>query len=133
MRAGLTQRELARRAATAQSVVARIESGMTSPTWETLARLLAAAGFELETALRPGSAEPSHMLGGVSRILRLTPEQRLVELSERLEIPGPGKATCPTSRRSTPRLRRSGLPSKIRSRSDIDVQKRVLLLSRKLE
>ncbi len=77
-RAGLSQRELARRARTAQSVVARIESGTTSPTWETLTRLLAAAGFDLSATVRP--ADESHMMADVSRILRLTPEQRLLEL-----------------------------------------------------
>ena len=79
-RAGLTQRELALRARTAQSVVARIETGATSPSWETLARLLEAAGFALDAALRPLAPELSHMLGDVQRILRLTPEQRLLEL-----------------------------------------------------
>ncbi len=79
-RAGLTQRELALRARTAQSVVARIESGATSPSWETLSRLLEAAGFALDAALRPLAPELSHMLGDVPRILRLTPEQRLLEL-----------------------------------------------------
>ena len=79
-RAGLTQRELAGRARTAQSVVARIESGATSPSWQTLSRLLEAAGFELDVTLRPRAPELSHMLEDVPRILRLTPEQRLVEL-----------------------------------------------------
>lgn len=79
-RAGLTQRELARRAGTAQSVVARIEGGGASPSWETLSRLLEAAGFALDASLRPLSGELSHMLGDVARILRLTPEQRLLEL-----------------------------------------------------
>ena len=78
--AGLTQRELARRAGTAQSVVARIEGGATSPSWETLSRLLEAAGFALDVTLRPLAPELSHMLDDVPRILRLTPEQRLVEL-----------------------------------------------------
>lgn len=77
---GLTQRNLARRAGTAQSVVARIESGATSPTWETLARLLAAAGFEPYAELQLRTAEGSHMLSDVARILRLTPEERLIEL-----------------------------------------------------
>lgn len=45
LRAGLTQRALARRAGTSQSVVARIESGHTDPGVETLRRLLEAAGF----------------------------------------------------------------------------------------
>ena len=78
--AGLTQRELARRASTAQSVVARIERGATSPSWETLSRLLEAAGFALDISLRPIGLELSHMLEDVPRILRLTPEQRLTEL-----------------------------------------------------
>ena len=79
-RAGLTQRQVARRAGTAQSVVARIELGTTSPTWETLTRLLAAAGFELEALLGLHVVEGSHMLADVPRILRLTPEDRLLEL-----------------------------------------------------
>ena len=78
--AGLTQRELARRARTAQSVVARVEGGSTSPTWDTLVRLLAAAGFGIEPVLRPRTVTGSHMLADVSRILRLTPEARLIEL-----------------------------------------------------
>lgn len=58
-RAGLSQRELARRAGTAQSVVARVERGQTSPTLDTLARLLAAAGFNIgmELVSRP-AADP---------------------------------------------------------------------------
>lgn len=80
-RAGLTQRELARRAGTAQSVVARIESGRTSPAADTLARLLAAAGFEARTELAPLAVPGSHMLDDVARILRLTPEDRLRELA----------------------------------------------------
>lgn len=79
-RAHLTQRELARRAKTAQSVVARIENGDTSPTWETMTRLLAAAGFDLDARLDIGTADASHMLADVPRILRLTPEERLLEL-----------------------------------------------------
>ena len=79
-RAGLTQRALAERAKTAQSVVARIEQGATSPTWDTLSRLLDAAGFELEASLGLSVADESHMLADVPRILRLTPEERLIEL-----------------------------------------------------
>ena len=78
--AGLTQRELARRARTVQSVVARVETGATSPTWDTLVRLLTAAGFEIEPVLRPRTEGTSHMLADVPRILRLTPEARLIEL-----------------------------------------------------
>ena len=58
-RAGLSQRELARRAGTAQSVVARVERGQTSPTVETLSRLMAATGFNIDMKLvsRP-TADP---------------------------------------------------------------------------
>ena len=80
-RSGLTQRELARRAGTAQSVVARIESGQTSPSWDTLERLLDAAGFELRTDLSLRAVEQSHMLDDVPRILALSPEARLLELA----------------------------------------------------
>ena len=79
-RAGLSQRELASRAGTAQSVVARIESGETSPSWDTLLGLLQAAGFDLRTELSPVLDGRSHMLEDVARILKLSPEQRLVEL-----------------------------------------------------
>ena len=53
--ASLTQRELARRARTAQSVVARIESGQANPTVETLERLVQAAGFGLRIDIVPKS------------------------------------------------------------------------------
>jgi transcriptional regulator with XRE-family HTH domain len=79
-RAGLSQRELARKAKTAQSVVARIELGETSPSWATLSRLLAAAGFTLTTALKRRRVDPQE-LDDVPRILRLTPEQRLLEVA----------------------------------------------------
>jgi uncharacterized protein len=80
-RAGISQRELARKARTAQSVVARIELGETSPSWTTLARLLKAAGFRLSTDLRRVTVDPS-LLDDVSRILRLTPEERLREVAQ---------------------------------------------------
>lgn len=80
-RAGLSQRELARRAGTAQSVVARIEGGQTSPTWDTLERLLGAAGYAVDPVLIPGAVDTSHMLADVARVLALTPEDRLRELA----------------------------------------------------
>lgn len=79
-RSGLTQRALAQRAETAQSVVARIERGQTSPTFDTLVRLLDAAGFEPRTELVPRPVANSHMLQDIARILSLTPEARLLEI-----------------------------------------------------
>ena len=80
-RAGLSQRELASRADTAQSVVARIELGQASPTWDTLARLVQAAGFALDVDITLAPVAGSHMLADVPRILGLSPENRLRELA----------------------------------------------------
>ena len=80
-RAGLTQRQLARKARTAQSVVARIELGETSPSWSTLERLLKAAGFSLSAGLRRIGVDPQ-LLDDVPRILALSPEERLREVAQ---------------------------------------------------
>jgi transcriptional regulator with XRE-family HTH domain len=53
MRAGLTQRELARRAGTSQPVIARLEGGQSSPTLATVERLAAAAGYDVKMELAP--------------------------------------------------------------------------------
>lgn len=79
--AGLSQRELARKARTAQSVVARIELGENSPSWETLMRLLRAAGFKLSATLERVPIVDGSLLEDVPRILRMTPEQRLEEVA----------------------------------------------------
>ena len=55
-RAGLSQRELAARAGTSQSAVARIESGAVNPSFETVRRLVAVAGFEMRISLMPAGA-----------------------------------------------------------------------------
>lgn len=52
-RAGFTQAELARRAATSQAAISAYESGHKHPSVRTLSRLLAATGFRLV-------AEPGH-------------------------------------------------------------------------
>jgi transcriptional regulator with XRE-family HTH domain len=79
--AGLTQRQLAKKARTVQSVVARIELRETSPSWSTLSRLLKAAGFSLVPSLRRVKVDPQ-LLDDVPRILALTPEQRLREVAQ---------------------------------------------------
>ena len=79
-RAGLSQRALAKRAGTAQSAIARIERGQTSPTWHTLERLLKAANYEVVAHAEPRVVVGSHMLQEVAGILRMTPEQRLQEV-----------------------------------------------------
>ncbi len=80
-RAGLSQRELATRARTSQSVIARIESGKTNPTVATLEHLLRSCGFTLDAQLALDPVQNTHMLDDVSRILALTAEQRFAELA----------------------------------------------------
>ncbi len=59
-RSGLTQEALAGRAATTQSAISAYESGRRSPSVQTLARILAAAGLELRMrAVEPGSHDAS--------------------------------------------------------------------------
>jgi len=52
-RAGLSQADLARRMATTQSVIARLESGRTRPSTRTLAKLACATGTRLRIAFEP--------------------------------------------------------------------------------
>ncbi len=82
-RHGLSQARLARRAHTTQAVVSRIERGEASPTLDTLRRLLAAMGWELDVELRRspwqdhdpqalrafGARSPAERLGGIERTL----------------------------------------------------------------
>ena len=51
--AGLTQEELANRMETSQPAIARLESGRSRPTTETLARLAIATGTELHISFTP--------------------------------------------------------------------------------
>ena len=50
---GLSQRELARLAATSQAAIAAYESGKRSPSLDTLARIIRAAGLDLRIQLAP--------------------------------------------------------------------------------
>jgi transcriptional regulator with XRE-family HTH domain len=74
---GLSQRSLADKAGTAQSVVARIELGLASPSVDTLERLLRAAGFQLGVRLEPRVELDPSDLAESARVLALTPEERL--------------------------------------------------------
>ena len=75
IRAGMSQRELAERAAAPQSVIARIEQGERDPSLQTLQRLISGAGFELSIGLRRSPVVTPEMVLQMSQ--RLTPEQSL--------------------------------------------------------
>lgn len=74
--AGLTQAQLAERLGTTQPVIARLERDDSNPTFETIERALAAAGYEIElrATRRP---VPEVDESQIAALLRLTPEQRL--------------------------------------------------------
>jgi ribosome-binding protein aMBF1 (putative translation factor) len=56
--AGLTQEQLAQRMETTQSVIARLESGRTRPSTQTLERLATATGTRLRITFDPQGARP---------------------------------------------------------------------------
>ena len=72
-RARMTQRQLAAAAGTPQSTVGRIETGRLNPTVESLRRLLAATGHDLELVPTAGADEDRSL---IRDRLRLTPAQR---------------------------------------------------------
>jgi uncharacterized protein len=73
--AGLSQRDLARRAGTSQPAIARYERGVATPSWETLQRLAAACGRWLK--ISTGVVPDRHDTELTETLLRLTPEERL--------------------------------------------------------
>ncbi len=78
-RAGLTQRELAERAGTTQSALARLENGGSTPTFDTVLRLVRLCGFDLDVMLveRDGSDWAQAL-----RLRQLSPEERLRHMDE---------------------------------------------------
>jgi transcriptional regulator with XRE-family HTH domain len=81
MRHGLDQRTLARQAGTSQVQISRIETGQTSPTMETLARLLAVMGERLVLDSEPvrGNRSTTELRADFED---LSPEQRVAQAAE---------------------------------------------------
>lgn len=73
-RAGLTQRELAKRAQVPQPAIARIESGRVSPRMSTLLPLIAATGYDLELVPRIGEGVDRSL---IRSSLTRSPEERI--------------------------------------------------------
>lgn len=79
-RAALTQRELAERAGTTQSGIARWEANVTSPSLDEVRRLVRLCGLDLEVALVPLDDSD---LAQARRLQALSPQER-VERHQRL-------------------------------------------------
>lgn len=72
-RAGLTQRELAERAGTTQSAIARLENGHTAPSMETVLFLVRECGFDLDVML---VERDDSDIWAAEGLLTLTPDAR---------------------------------------------------------
>lgn len=77
-RAGLTQRELAERAGTTQSAIARFESGRTSPSFDSVLRLIRLCGFRLDVALDPYDDSD---VAQAEALLRMSVDERVGRLT----------------------------------------------------
>jgi transcriptional regulator with XRE-family HTH domain len=74
LRAGLTQKQLARRLGTKQSVVSRWETGSAAPTLETLQTIARVCGFEVRLQV---AERNDHDLRLAIMNLKFTPEERI--------------------------------------------------------
>jgi transcriptional regulator with XRE-family HTH domain len=83
LRAGLTQKELARRAGTSQSAIARWESGAVQPSLERLRELIRACGLELTLGIANYDDSYDEW---IERYLDLTPEERVRQAIERAAV-----------------------------------------------
>lgn len=79
-RVGWTQRQLAERAGTTQSAIARLESGRTTPSFDTVLRLVRLCGLDLDIML---VERDDSDWAQAAPLLRLTPDERLARM-ERL-------------------------------------------------
>lgn len=73
-RAGLSQRELSRRAALPQATISRIERGLTSPTFDTLRPLIEGCGMQMVALDREGVGVDVTL---IDENLELRPAERL--------------------------------------------------------
>lgn len=92
LRHGVSQRSLARRAATTQTSISRIESGRESPSFQRFTQLLLVLGERPLLTVEPLELDVDP--GDLAHGRRLTPQERLAEsaswnlVATRLEIEG---------------------------------------------
>jgi transcriptional regulator with XRE-family HTH domain len=83
LRAGLTQKQLAIRAGTSQSAIARWESGAVLPSLERLRELIRACGLDL--GFRLANYDDSYV-EDIEQYLDLAPEERIEYALKRAEV-----------------------------------------------
>ena len=97
-KAGLTQRELASRAGTSQSAIARYERARSMPDIPTLHRLLAACGFDLRLRVEPLDDTAERQIRDAlaqSPQARLEANRRMTRMAERAHA-APRRPLVPT-------------------------------------
>ena len=111
---GISQRELADRMGTTQSVVARLEAGGSKPSLSTLERVAEAVGKQVEVRFRDrdmrpdrrwvGQPEPTVDLAQLAANLRLSPAERLSRATtfSRWVLRNRGRAKAAADRRARP-------------------------------
>jgi hypothetical protein len=87
--AGLSKRELARRAATSPAAIVAYESGERDPTVRTLARIIAATGAVGEIEVQPGPPPPDPAANArvLGQVLELAEHLPRTPASTRLAFP----------------------------------------------
>jgi transcriptional regulator with XRE-family HTH domain len=86
LRAGLSQAELAERLGLAASSIARWETDTVEPGFSTLRRVLQACGFDIPPVLVTFERDPERD-ARVQEVRRMTPQERLAGMMQRLEQP----------------------------------------------
>jgi len=93
-RTGVTQAELAARAGTTQSAIARFESAKANPSWDSVIRLLRLLGFEPEIRLSPQTTDWSL----ARQSLKLSPDERVQRLIDTVEFIAKGREAMAQTR-----------------------------------
>ena len=75
--AGLSQAELAERAGTTQSAIARLESSGANPRLSTLERVMGATGNRLSVGVEPRPPMPDVDEAQIRKHLQMTPAERI--------------------------------------------------------
>ena len=82
-RAGLTQAQLADLLATTQSALARWEQGRTTPSLETVIRIVRACGLDLTISLATRDDDHARL---IDEYVSMTPDDRLADLLDRIDV-----------------------------------------------
>lgn len=100
--AGISQRELAERMGTTQSVIARLEAGGSRPSLTTLERVGEAVGLQLEVRFHERRSQSGLDLAQLTANLRLSPAERLSRGTafSRWVLRNRGRAQAATSSRA---------------------------------